>query len=452
MRSSAGATDRGASPHRQPGRYHRAMKAHDAARPFQHFFHTEAASGVGLLVAAAAALGLANSPWADAYHGVWATRLLVGPEGHALALTARGWVNDGLMAVFFLLVGLEIKRELLVGELSSVRQAALPFAAALGGIVAPALVFLAIAPAEARAGWAIPTATDIAFALGVLAIVAPGAPPGLKVFLAALAIVDDMAAVLVIAVAYTSTVHVGALLSAAACVAVLVAMNRLGVRALAPYLLLGLVLWVFVHESGIHATIAGVALAFTIPTRTKIDAREFTDAARAIVDDFERTETGDLLVITSPGQQDALHALADASRAVAAPLLRLEHALHGLSAYVVMPLFALANAGVALTLSSLDTGTLAAIALGLVAGKPLGITFAAWLACRAGLAALPAGVSWAMLHGATWIAGIGFTMSLFIAGLAFGGSPAFDAAQLGIMGGSLVAAVVGAVLLRAARR
>lgn len=433
-------------------RYDRRVKGQRAAQPFQDFFHTEAASGVVLLVAAAVALGLANSPWADAYHAFWATTLLVGPEGHALALSAHAWVNDGLMAVFFLLVGLEIKRELLVGELSTVRQAALPFAAALGGIVAPALIFLAIAPPEARAGWAIPTATDIAFALGVLAIVAPGAPPGLKVFLAALAIVDDMAAVLVIAVAYTSAVHLGALLSAAACVVVLAAMNRLGVRALAPYLLLGLVLWVFVHESGIHATIAGVALAFTIPTRTRIDAREFTSAARSIVDDFERTETGDFLVITSPGQQDALHALADASRAVAAPLLRLEHALHGLSAFVVMPLFALANAGVSLSLSSLDVGTFTAVAAGLVAGKPLGITAAAWLACRAGVAALPAGVSWPMLHGVTWIAGIGFTMSLFIAGLAFGGSPFFDAAQLGIMAGSLVAAIAGALVLRATRR
>lgn len=428
------------------------MKAHDAARPFQDFFRTEAASGVVLLVAATAALALANSPWAAAYQSVWSTTLLVGPEGHALALTARGWVNDGLMAVFFLLVGLEIKRELLVGELSSLRQAALPFAAALGGVVAPALIFLAVAPPEARAGWAIPTATDIAFALGVLAIVAPGAPPGLKVFLAALAIVDDMAAVLVIAVAYTSAVHMGALLSAAACVVVLAGMNRIGIRALAPYLSVGVALWVFVHESGIHATIAGVALAFTIPTRTKIDARQFTATARALVDDFERTETGDFLVITSPGQQDALHQLAEASRAVAAPLLRLEEALHGLAAYVVMPLFALANAGVALTLSSLNTGTIAAVALGLVAGKPLGITLAAWLACRAGLAALPAGVSWPMLHGATWIAGIGFTLSLFIAGLAFGASPAFDAAQIGIMGGSLVAATIGAVILRATRR
>lgn len=415
---------------------------------FLHFFHTEAAGGVVLLVAAVAALIAANSPLAAWYTGLWDTRLVVGPESHPLALTARMWVNDAVMALFFLLVGLEIKRELLVGELSSLRQAALPFAAAVGGVAVPALVFLAVAPAGMRAGWAIPTATDIAFALGVLALVAPGAPTGLKVFLAALAIVDDMAAVLVIALFYTAQVHVGALMTAAAITVGLIGLNRAGVRHLAPYLAAGVALWFFVHESGIHATIAGVVLAFTIPTHTRINAADFSREARAHLDEFDRTETGDLLVITSKGQQQALHALDNASSAVSAPLLRLEHALHGLSAYVVMPVFAFANAGVTLGGSGLDWTTAGAVGLGLAAGKPLGITFASWLACRAGLAALPAGVSWAMLHGVSWVAGIGFTMSLFIAGLAYGPSPAFDAAQVGIMGGSAFAALVGAGVLR----
>jgi Na+:H+ antiporter, NhaA family len=417
---------------------------------FLHFFHTEAAGGVVLLVAALAALIAANSPWAAWYHGLWETRLAVGPEGHPLTLTSRLWVNDAVMALFFLLVGLEIKREVLVGELSSRRQAALPFAAAVGGIVCPALVFLAFAPADLRAGWAIPTATDIAFALGVLALVAPGAPTGLKVFLAALAIVDDMAAVLVIALFYTAEVHVGALLTATAIAIGLVGLNRAGVRHLAPYLAAGLGLWFFVHESGIHATIAGVVLALTIPTHTRINAADFSREARAHLEAFDRTETGDLLVLTSQGQQDALHALDRASSAVAAPLLRLEHALHGLSAFVVMPVFAFANAGVTLGGAGLDWHAASAIGLGLAIGKPLGITLASWLACRAGVAALPAGVTWAMLHGVAWVAGIGFTMSLFIAGLAFGPSPAFDAAQLGIMGGSALAALVGAVLVHRA--
>lgn len=428
------------------------MSSPRRARPFQDFFRTEAASGLVLLAAAALALVAANSPGTEVYQQAWATRLVVGPESHPLTLTARGWVNDGLMALFFLLVGLEIKRELLVGELSTLRQAALPFAAALGGLVVPALIFLSLAPADARAGWAVPTATDIAFALGVLAIVAPGAPPGLKVFLAALAIVDDMAAVLIIAVAYTSAVHMSALLAAAACVVLLATLNWLGVRSLPTYLAIGLALWVFVHESGIHATIAGVALAFTIPTRHRIDTREFAAEAHMALAEFERTETGDLRVMTSRGQLEALDTLAHASRRVTAPLMRLEHALHGLSAFVVMPLFALANAGVALRLGGVETGTIMAVAAGLVLGKPLGITGAAWLACRTGVAALPAGVSWLMLHGAAWIAGIGFTMSLFIAALAFGQSAAFDAAQIGIMGGSLVAACIGAMVLRASRR
>ena len=418
------------------------------SQAFLHFFHTEAAGGVVLLVAAVAALVAANSPWAGWYHGVWDTRLVVGPDSHPLALTARMWVNDAVMALFFLLVGLEIKREILVGELSSLRQAALPFAAAVGGVVAPALVFLAVAPADMRAGWAIPTATDIAFALGVLALVAPGAPTGLKVFLAALAIVDDMAAVLVIALFYTAEVHVGALMTAAAIVVGLIGLNRAGVRHLAPYLAAGLALWFFVHESGIHATIAGVVLALTIPTHTRINAADFSREARAHLDAFDRTETGDLLVITSKGQQEALHALDNASSAVSAPLLRLERALHGFSAFVVMPVFAFANAGVSLGGGELAWTTATAIGLGLAAGKPLGITLASWLACRSGVAALPAGVTWGMLHGVSWVAGIGFTMSLFIAGLAFGPSPAFDAAQVGIMGGSALAALVGAVLLR----
>ena len=382
------------------------------SRFFLSFLRIEALGGVVLLVAALAALVAANSPLASAYDALWATRLTVGPDGHALALSARGWVNDGLMAVFFLLVGLEIKRELLVGELSTARQAALPLAAALGGVVAPALIFVALAGPGTLRGWAIPTATDIAFALGVLALVAPRAPTGLKVFLAALAIVDDMCAVVVIALFYTAQVEWTAVAMAGVTVTALVGLNLARVQRLAPYLLLGAGLWYFVHESGVHATIAGVVLAFTVP----LDG-------------------------PAPGRRAS----------TVAPLLRLEQALHGISAYLVMPVFALANAGVALSFGALDTATALAVGLGLLAGKPLGITATAWIACRAGVASLPAGVTWAMLHGAAWIAGIGFTMSLFIAGLAFGASPAFDAAQVGIMAGSALAAGVGAMMLRRAQ-
>jgi len=216
------------------------------------------------------------------------------------------------------------------------------------------------------------------------------------------------------------------------------------------YLGLGAVLWFFVHESGVHATVAGVLTAFTVPTRTRLDAAQFSADARGILDEFDRTETGDRLVITSKGQQEALHALESASDAATAPLLRLEHTLHRASAFVVMPVFALANAGVAVSLGAPDAGITLGVAAGLVAGKPLGITGAAWLACRAGWASLPAGVTWPLLHGCAWIAGIGFTMSLFIAGLAFGDGARFEAAQIGIMGASLAAAIGGAVLVRRA--
>jgi NhaA family Na+:H+ antiporter len=300
-------------------------------------------------------------------------------------------------------------------------------------------------------GWAIPMATDIAFALGVLALVAPRAPNGLKVYLAALAIVDDMGAVLVIALFYTRAIAWGAVVMAGLVLLVLVGLNLFRVRRLAPYLLLGLVLWFFVHESGVHATIAGVLLALVIPTRTRINAMEYSATARRLLDDFDRTETGDLLVLTSKGQQEAIVGLERASENVMAPLLRLEHTLHALSAFVVMPLFALSNAGIALTGASGGPVTLGVI-LGLVIGKPLGITGAAWVAVRWRIATLPPGVTWLALRGCAWLGGIGFTMSMFIATLAFEGTGGLDAAKLGILVGSVFAAIVGTVFLRIGMR
>jgi NhaA family Na+:H+ antiporter len=420
--------------------------------PFQEFFRTEAAGGALLVACACAALVVANSGSAAAYHQLLATRIDIGAGGHALSLTLHQWINDGLMAVFFLLVGLEIKREALAGELASPRQAALPIAAAAGGMVVPACIYLLTnGGGIASRGWAIPMATDIAFALGVLALVAPGAPSGLKIFLAALAIVDDMGAVLVIAVFYTRSIAWGAMGMAGFILLLLVALNVLRVRRLAPYLFLGAGLWFFVHESGVHATIAGVLLAFAIPTRTRINAEEFSSKARGLLDDFERTETGDLLVLTSKGQQEAIIGLERASEEVTAPLLRLEHALHGFSAFVVMPLFAFSNAGVALD-GSLGGGVTLAVGLGLAFGKPLGITGAALAAVRWRLASLPEGVSWAALHGCAWLGGIGFTMSLFIATLAFQGTTLLESAKVGILAGSLLAGTVGAMVVRRGTR
>jgi len=386
------------------------------------------------------------------YHRLWAAPVIIAGGGHALSLTLHQWINDGLMAVFFLLVGLEIKRVALAGELASPRQAALPIAGAIGGMLVPASIYFMTngGGMEAR-GWAISMATDIAFALGTLALVAPRAPSGLKIFLAALAIVDDMGAVLVIALFYTGDIAWAALGMAGVVLFLLIALNVLRVRRLTPYLVLGLGLWFFVHESGVHATIAGVLLAFAIPTRTRINATEFSGKARGLLDHFDRTETGDFLVLTSKGQQEAIVGLERASELVTAPLLRLEHALHGLSAFVVMPLFAFSNAGVGLSGSSGGSVTLAVI-LGLAVGKPLGITGAALAAVRLRLAALPEGVSWTALHGCAWLGGIGFTMSLFIATLAFQGTDLLDSAKVGILGGSILAAVVGAIVVRLGTR
>jgi NhaA family Na+:H+ antiporter len=253
-----------------------------------------------LVACACAALIVANSAWADAYHRLLATTIAIAAGGHELSLSVHQWINDGLMAVFFLLVGLEIKREALVGELASPRQAALPIFAAIGGMVVPASIYLLTnGGGLASRGWAIPMATDIAFALGVLALVAPRAPSGLKIFLAALAIVDDMGAVLVIALFYTGAIAWGALGMAGLILLLLMTLNSFRIRSLTPYLVLGVGLWYFVHESGLHATIAGVLLAFAIPTRTRINAAEFSAKARGLLDYFDRTETGDLLVLTS---------------------------------------------------------------------------------------------------------------------------------------------------------
>ncbi len=357
------------------------------------------------------------------------------------------------MAAFFLLVGLEIKRELLAGELASVKKAALPIACAIGGMIVPAAVYWMFNRTGVGArGWGIPMATDIAFALGALTLIAPRAPIAAKVFLTALAIVDDIGAVIVIAFVYSDAIAWSALGNAAVLLLILIGFNALRVHHLWPYLLVGVVFWYFVHESGIHGTVAGLVLAFTIPTHTRINATEFSRSARALLDRFDRTETGDLVVLTSKGQQETLFALEHASEGVTAPILRLEHALHNFSAFVVMPLFAFANAGVRLTgpvqHAAIGVGVLA----GLIIGKPLGITAAAFVAVKSGIAKLPDGISWRSLLGYACLAGIGFTMSLFIAMLAFGEGRPVNSAKLGILVGSLLAGIIAAIILKATAR
>ncbi len=419
---------------------------------FADFAERGVLSGVLLIAVTALALVWANSPWSETYFHLWETEVSLGLAARPVTASLHDWINDGLMAVFFLLVGLEIKRELLVGELSSIRQATLPLAAAVGGMVVPAVLYwLLNMGGEGARGWGIPMATDIAFALGVLTLLGPRVPVGLKVFLTALAIVDDMGAVLVIALFYTSTISWGAIGLASVAMVVLLTMNRLGVRQILPYLLAGIALWAALLTSGVHATIAGVLLAVTIPSRTRINAEEFLRKGRSLLDDFESSETGDLLVLTSKGQQEALYELDRNASAVQAPLLKLEHVLHGPVSFLIMPLFALANAGVSLEGvggALIDRVTIGVI-VGLLVGKPVGVMLFSWLAVRLRFADVPANVSWRDLHGAAWLAGIGFTMSLFVGNLAFGeGSAQLTAAKVGILIGSLVAGTVGWYLTR----
>ena len=409
------------------------------------------AGGIVLLVCAAIAMAWANSPWADSYHALWETPLTLAVGSSGARLTLHQVINDGLMAVFFFLVGLEIKREVLVGELASLRQAALPVSAALGGMVVPALLFTAInAGGAGSSGWGIPMATDIAFALGVLALLGDRVPSSLRVFLSALAIADDMGAVLVIAIFYSGGVAWGALAAAAALLAVSAIANAAGVRAPWAYALIGAALWVAVLMSGVHATVAGVLLALTIPSRTRIDEGAFLRGARQTLADFHDARTPESTVLSSRAHQEALYRLEELTEQAQPPLARLEHGLHGVVNFGIMPLFALSNAGVSLSGAGALIGSPVAIGvlLGLVLGKPIGITLAAWLAVKTGLAAPPE-AGWRLTHGVAWLGGIGFTMSLFIAGLAFGGAEQqLTAAKLGTFLASLIAGLVGWVYLR----
>ncbi|WP_243090739.1 Na+/H+ antiporter NhaA [Thermus neutrinimicus] len=398
-------------------------------RLLEQFLQSEAKGGILLFLAALLAFILANTPWSSMYFALREVPAGVRLGTFDLEKPLLLWVNDLLMALFFLLVGLELKREVLSGELRDYRRAGLALAGALGGMAGPALLFLVVNPGlpEAR-GWGVPMATDIAFALGVLALV-PRAPLGLKLFLTALAIVDDLGAVLVIALFYTGGLEPLPLGLAAFTLGVGLLLNRLGVWYIWPYMLLGLPLWYFVLKSGLHATLAGVLLALAIPLRR---ARPFQGATSA-------QDPEDL--------EGELEGLEEGVEGAQSPLHRLEHTLHPWVAYGVLPVFAFFNAGVAL--AGLEFGAVAlGVALGLLLGKPLGILLMAWLALRLGLGTLPEGVDLRAILGVGFLAGIGFTMALFIAGLAFEGS-LLDQAKVGVMAASVLAGLLGFTLVRA---
>ncbi len=422
-------------------------------RPFREFAEWQAGGGVVLLVAATMAMVIANSSWHVSVEAFWDTPLRLGFGGDTFALSVREWISDGLMAVFFLLVGLEIKSELLVGELSSLRTASLPLAAALGGMLAPALIYTAVNQGSAGApGWGVPTATDIAFALGVLALLGSRVPSGLTVFLAALAIADDLGAVLIISLFYGHAPEPTYLVAAGGVFFVLVAANAAGVSWRSVYVLLGVVLWYCVLRSGIHSTVAGVLLALTIPARSRIEPAVFEDEARARLRDFEiATGVDDRPVLSNGGQLAALAGIEAAVDDAQPPLARLRHALRVPVSFWIMPLFALANAGVSMGgRDAIDTAVIGPVSLGvvlgLIFGKPIGILLFTWLATCFG-ASLPTGVTWPQLTGVAILAGIGFTMSLFVAGLAFSGSALLAQAKVGIVVASLVAGVAGAAAI-----
>jgi NhaA family Na+:H+ antiporter len=420
-------------------------------KPFALFAKQASAGGIVLLACAVVALLWANSPLSEYYFRLWSIPVEV-RFGNLVDIDKPLllWINDGLMAVFFFLVGMEIKRELLVGELRSPRKAMLPMAAAVGGMVVPALIYASLnwgAP-EIR-GWGIPMATDIAFALGALALLGTRAPLALKVFLTALAIVDDLGAVLVIALFYTENLKVNALLYSLLFWGAMIAMNRLGVRSGLAYFLVSVGMWYFMLKSGVHATVAGVLGAFAIPVRSRIDPELFIVRVREYLNQFDQPIT-ERTIILSPEQQSAVEAIEREALRVQSPLQRLEHRLHYFVAFFVMPIFALANAGVALGGEgglNWTSRVIWGVALGLLIGKPLGIALFSWLAVRLGLAQLPQGINFVHIVGVGFLAGIGFTMALFIGGLAFRGDE-LNYAKLGILAGSALAGAIGFMMLR----
>ena len=410
----------------------------------QEFIRIEASGGIVLLVSAILALVWANSSLAESYFHFWETEFALGFGQFTFSLPLIEWINDGLMVIFFFVVGLEIKRQLTTGELSRPRRAILPLAAALGGMLIPAgiyLIFNAGSPGEQ--GWGIPMATDIAFTLGVLALLGSRAPLSIKIFFTALAIADDLGAILVLAIFYSSEIHWISLLIAAVILVGLILLNRARVYSPLPYALLGIGLWLAFLESGIHPTIAGVLLAATIPTWGAPDTKALLAQCVSVLNEF------DVPTVQSANRaQVAAQTLETVADRMQSPAQRLEHTLLPWTTYLILPIFALANAGVTLEFDQSLLGPVSiGILLGLVLGKPIGITLFAWIAVRLGLADLPRNVSLRQIFSASWLAGIGFTMSLFIAGNAFRGNlDLLDEAKAGILVASLIAGIIGYVL------
>jgi NhaA family Na+:H+ antiporter len=422
-------------------------------RPFQRFARNEASSSILLISMSVIALTWANSPFAPTYHHFWETELHLSVGSCEISRSLRDWIDEGLMAIFFLIVGLEIKREILVGELASMRRAFLPVSAALGGMLVPSLIFFLFNRGLSTVhGWGIPMATDIAFALGVVYIMGKRVPFGIRVFLSAFAIADDLGAVFVIAIFYTKEIVWNYLIISIVIIFFLALANYFWVRKTLVYALLGIALWLVILASGIHATVAGIVVAMFIPARGKYDTDKFIGNVSRFLGDFQCSPDGcgDSILLNRT-HINAVQSIEMACHDVETPLQRLEQNLHPWVAFVIVPLFAIANVGV--TIIGMDVRQILAspltlgIALGLVIGKPVGITLFTYIPLKLGIASLSPKIKWCHIVGAGVLGGIGFTMSLFITSLSFEMQNLIDQAKLGILGGSLISALVGLVAL-----
>lgn len=423
--------------------------------PFEEFIHRQTTSGLLLMISAIVALAIANGPLATEYQDFIHTYISISFGEWKLKMSILHWVNDGLMVLFFFVVGLELKREFLVGDLANMRNAILPLSAAVGGMVVPALIYFAINPTgDAAVGWGIPMATDIAFAVGALALLASRVPKGLITFLVALAIVDDLGAVVVIAVFYTETIAMAPLAIAAALFGSLIMLNLAGIRNTLPYFLIAIILWYFLLLSGVHATIAGVLGAMTIPARPKYNPEHFSAQVKDLLHRFNKSYQShpDQSAMTNTELRGIIQTLDNTMSRAQAPLQKLEHGWHLPVAFLVIPIFALANAGIPVDLASLgetlNHPVVLGVSVGLVLGKFIGITGASWLVLKLGIAVLPRNTRFTQIAGVSLLAGIGFTMSIFVASLGFSDNPELLLmAKTGILMASAVAGILGFIWL-----
>lgn len=421
--------------------------------PFEEFIHRQTTSGLLLMAMAVLALVLANGPLASSYQHLIHTPVTIGVGDWALKMSLHHWINDGLMALFFFVVGLELKRELLVGELANLRNATLPIAAAIGGMVVPALIYFAINPdGDAALGWGIPMATDIAFAIGALALLASRVPKALITFLVALAIVDDLGAVMVIAVFYTDTIALTPLAMAGGLFALLMMFNLSGIRKTTPYFIVAVLLWYALLQSGVHATLAGILGALSVPATPKYNPERFSEHVKELMQRFEASHEPGKSIMTNDALRAVVQTLENGVHSVEAPLQRLEHLWHMPVAYLVIPIFALVNAGIVLDFDSLGETfahpVMIGVTLGLLLGKFIGITGASWLVLKLGVAELPKDTRFTQIAGVSLLAGIGFTMSIFVAQLGFSDrEDLLLMAKTGILVASLLAGIAGFIWL-----